>query len=103
MVLSHVVPVKVLVGVWIALMVLTAVTVGVRSLDLGELNLFIALAIATVKAALVIGFFMHLHYDNKFNAIVLFSALIALGLFLGLALMDSGQYQPEIKALMETK
>lgn len=102
-ILGHVVPVKLLVGVWITLMILTVITVAVRYVDLGELNLIMALAIATVKAALVVGFFMHLHWDNKFNSLVFLSSLLALALFLGFALMDSGEYQQDIRTLVETQ
>ena len=45
--LCHVMPVKILVGVWVALMVLTFVTVAATWVDLGSLNLWVAMAIAT--------------------------------------------------------
>jgi cytochrome c oxidase subunit 4 len=51
--------------VFLALMVGTAITVGVTYIDLGWLNLPLALAIATVKALLVIMFFMHLKDHPK--------------------------------------
>ena len=40
-------------------MVLTVVTVGAALIDLGSLNIVVAIAIAIVKATLVILFFMH--------------------------------------------
>jgi cytochrome c oxidase subunit 4 len=94
--LGHVVPIKVLVGVWIALVVLTWVTVAVTYRDWGGLNLWVAMAIATVKASLVAMYFMHLRYDNPFHAIILVSALLFVMLFIGLALMDTLQYQPDL-------
>ena len=51
--------------VWIALLVLTATTVAVSSVDLGAMNVVVALLIASVKAALVALFFMHLKYENR--------------------------------------
>ena len=51
--------------VFLALMVGTALTVGVTYVDLGWFNLPLALAIATVKALLVIMFFMHLKDHPK--------------------------------------
>ena len=48
---GHVVPLKVLVTVWAALVALTWLTVAITWFDLGTLNLWAALAIATVKAA----------------------------------------------------
>jgi cytochrome c oxidase subunit 4 len=51
--------------VFLALMVGTALTVGVTYVDLGWFNLPLALAIATIKALLVIMFFMHLKDHPK--------------------------------------
>ena len=94
--IGHVLPLKVLLGTWGALMVLTVLTVTVRSIDLGaSLNLMIAMLIATVKATLVCMFFMHLRYDNRFHSIVLMSAIVLGLLFVGFALMDSTQYQTD--------
>ena len=51
--------------VFLALMVGTAVTVAVTYIDLGLMNLTVAMAIAITKAMLVILFFMHLKYSPK--------------------------------------
>lgn len=48
-----------------ALMVLTAVTVAVAFVNLGPLNNVVALAVAGVKTALVVLFFMHVHYSSR--------------------------------------
>jgi cytochrome c oxidase subunit 4 len=94
--IGHALPLKVLFGTWGVLMVLTVLTVAVRSIDLGaNLNLTIAMLIATVKATLVCLFFMHLRYDNRFHSIVLMSAIVLGLLFVGFALMDSTQYQTD--------
>ena len=51
----HIVPVKALIGTFIALLSLTAVTVLVTFIDLGPaLNLALALLIAGIKASLVL-------------------------------------------------
>jgi cytochrome c oxidase subunit 4 len=94
---GHIVPVKVLLGVWFALLVLTGLTVAAASMDLGSLNIWVAMTIATVKATLVGLYFMHLRYDRPFNAIVLVCSLMFVMLFVGLALMDTVQYQPLIE------
>ena len=90
---GHVVSLKILLGVFGALTFLTVVTVGASYVDFGEMNLFIALAIAVVKASLVVLFFMHLFWDKPFNAIVFVGCLIFVGLFISLALLDAGQYR----------
>ena len=63
---GHVVPVRILVATGLALLVLTWVTVAVAGVDLGEANIYVALAIATLKAALVALFFMHLKHEGRF-------------------------------------
>ncbi len=93
---GHVVPFKVLATVWGALLVLTVATVAVAGVDLGTLNLEIALAIAILKASLVLLFFMHMRYDRPMNAIVFVSALLFFMLFVTLALLDTHAYAPEV-------
>ena len=95
--ISHVAPVKVLLGTWGTLMVLTIITVGATKLDLGaNYNLALAMAIAVVKATLVVLFFMHLRYDKLFHSIMIAGGILAAALFVGFALMDSNQYQSTI-------
>ena len=92
----HAVPWPLLVAVWAALAVLTYVTVKVTDFNFGALNLWIAMAIATVKGSLVVLYFMHLRWDRPFNAIVLIGALAFVTLFVSLALMDTLAYQPDL-------
>jgi cytochrome c oxidase subunit 4 len=95
--IAHVAPVKVLLGTWGALMVLTVVTVLATKVDFGSsLNLAIAMAIAVVKATLVILFFMHLAYDKLFHSVMVGGGLLAAGLFIAISLMDSDQYQQNL-------
>ncbi len=97
--LGHVVPVPVLLAVFATLIVLTAATVGATWVDLGSWNLAIAMGIATVKAALVALYFMHLRYDHPFHALIFVTGLVFLTLFLSLTLLDTLQYQPTLEAL----
>jgi cytochrome c oxidase subunit 4 len=60
------------------------------------MNLWLALGIATAKATLVLLYFMHLRYDAPVNAIVFVVALLFLALFVGLALLDTTTYQPDL-------
>jgi cytochrome c oxidase subunit 4 len=93
---GHVVSAQVLLRVWGALLVLTVVTVLVSLVNLGALNLPLALLIATVKAALVALYFMHLRYDRPVNALVLGAAVLFLAIFIGIALMDTIEYQGDL-------
>jgi cytochrome c oxidase subunit 4 len=92
----HIAPFRVLAGVWVTLLVLTWVTVSATGIDLGRFNLWLAMAIATVKASLVLLYFMHMRYDRPINAIVFVTALLFVMLFVGFALMDTLAYQPEL-------
>jgi cytochrome c oxidase subunit 4 len=90
---GHVVPFSLLRNVFLGLCAMTVITVVASEFDFGELNLLVAMAIAVVKASLVVLFFMHLLWDRPFNAIVFVGCLIFVGLFISLALLDTGQYQ----------
>ncbi len=58
--------VKLYIGIFIALLVGTVVTVLAAYVDLGhKMNIALALLIASVKAFLVAGFFMHLTSEKK--------------------------------------
>jgi cytochrome c oxidase subunit IV len=46
-------------------MILTIITVAVSRIDLGRLNVVVALAVAFTKASLVILYFMHVKYNNS--------------------------------------
>jgi cytochrome c oxidase subunit IV len=88
---SHAVPLWILAGVFASLAALTVLTVAASKFDFGEYNLVIALAIAVVKASLVVLFFMHLRWDKPFNAVVFLGCLFFVGLFIGLTLLDTVQ------------
>jgi cytochrome c oxidase subunit 4 len=92
--LAHVATIKVLCTTGGILLFLTIITVLATKVDFGaEINLGIAMAIAVVKATLVILFFMHLRYDRLFHSVVFVSAILAASLFVGFTLMDTNQYQ----------
>jgi len=86
--LGHVVPLWLLAAVFAGLLVLTCLTVTVSYVDLGNLNLYLALAIAAVKASLVVLFFMHLFWDRPFNAMIFIGCLLFVSLFIGISLTD---------------
>jgi cytochrome c oxidase subunit 4 len=93
---AHAVPLWMLAAVFGALIVLTVITVAVTYVDLGALNIWVALAIAAVKGVLVAEVFMHLRWDRPFNRILLVGAIAAVVLFIGISLLDSQTYQPEM-------
>jgi cytochrome c oxidase subunit IV len=96
LVLTHALPLKLLAGVFAALLFLTVVTVAVTRFELGPYNVWIALLIAGVKGALVAEVFMHLHWDRPFHRFLLLAAIAFVVLFIGIAQMDSHSYGPDL-------
>lgn len=90
-------PKRVLLTVYAILIFCTVLTVSVSKLDLGSANIWAALLIAVFKGGLVVMYFMHLRWDSPFNGLALIAALFFVALFIGLALLDSHSYQPQIK------
>src|SRR5437899_10148530 len=84
----RVVPVRVYLLVFVALLALTATTARVAFIDLGPLNDVAALGIAVLKAALVVLFFMHVRYGTRLTPLVLAASLFWLLILLGLSLCD---------------
>lgn len=84
----HVVPLSVYNRVFGSLVVLTVVTVAVSFVDFGTANTFIAMLIATVKALLVVMFFMGLRYEGQENNVTFFCTFVFLALFVGLSSAD---------------
>jgi cytochrome c oxidase subunit 4 len=74
----------------IALLILTAMTVGASYIHFGSgaANVVVALTIATIKATLVALFFMHLLHDKPVNGLIAAAGFIFLGLFLMFTLLD---------------
>lgn len=75
-------------AVFVGLVGFTLLTVAVASIHLGKANLAVAVIIASLKATLVCTFFMHLKDDNKFNSLILISAITFIGIFFALTLND---------------
>ncbi|MCA8981007.1 MAG: cytochrome C oxidase subunit IV family protein [Planctomycetes bacterium] len=95
---AHVMSPKVLLGIWGALIFLTALTVWSAQHDLGRIDLVVAMGIATIKASLVALYFMHLRYDKGFHGVVIIGALVFVFLFVSMVLLDRNQYQADIDA-----
>src|SRR5271170_6390677 len=77
------------IAIWIALLVGTGLTVGAAFVDLGPFNIVVALAIATVKATLVVLFFMHVKYTHeKLTGLVVVTAIFFLFILLALSMAD---------------
>ena len=71
-----------------ALLVGTALTIGASYLELGPWNPVIAIAIACVKATLVVLFFMHIKYSSKLMKLTVGAGLFTFLVLVGMSLSD---------------
>lgn len=86
---EHIVSSKMYYAIWIILLVLTVVTAGVATIDLGPFNTIVALVIASCKALIVVLFFMHVKYTSeKMTKVVIVAAVFWLLLLLALSMAD---------------
>lgn len=86
---AHIGSYRMYIAVFLALIFFTLLTVGIASIHLGAANLAVAVIVASIKAALVCTFFMHLKDDNKFNTLVLISAVLFIGVFFAYTTNDT--------------
>jgi cytochrome c oxidase subunit 4 len=84
----HVDSVKTYALVWIVLLIATVVTTEVSFIDLGSLNVVVALTIAVGKMLLVALFFMHVRHSTKLTKVVIVSGLVWLFILISLTLTD---------------
>lgn len=84
-------PLKMYFSVWAALLVGTFITYEAAYVELGVFNSAVALIIATVKALLVVLFFMHLKgASEKLLKLVVVSTVFFLIILLALSMADFG-------------
>jgi cytochrome c oxidase subunit 4 len=90
--------VRVYITVFVALMVLTIITVAISYLDLSvPLAVSVALFVAIVKGSLVAGYFMHLVSEKKLIYAVLVLTIVFFGVLLALPVIthSNGYWIPE--------
>ena len=79
---QHILPVRTYLMVFAALLALTALTVAASFLPVGALHVPIALAIAGLKATLVLLIFMHVWYSKRLILVVALSGLLWLAILI---------------------
>jgi len=84
----HIVPKSTYYLIFLALMVGTALTWWVATIDLGAMNNVIMLSIAVTKATLVVLFFMHVKYSSKLIWVVILGSVFWLFIMLALTMND---------------
>jgi cytochrome c oxidase subunit 4 len=85
---GHIGKLRTYVIIWILLLALTATTITVAGMHLGSFSTLAALAIASIKASLVLWFFMHLKYEKRFFKYLLLIPIATLTVIIGLTFLD---------------
>jgi cytochrome c oxidase subunit 4 len=86
---EHIVPVRVYLAIFMALLTGTALTVVAAFYDFPwQFNTVIALTIACVKATLVVLYFMHVRYSSRLVWVIVISALFWMGILFALTFSD---------------
>ena len=85
---DHILTYKKLLSVLSILFMLTVATILTSRFDLGWLNIWIALLIASVKSSLVLLYFMHLKYENKVFIGTFLMTIFFVAVFIGFMLLD---------------
>jgi len=85
---GHIVSDGVFILVWIALLILTGMTVGASVYYPGKVGVGVAMIVTPIKAALILMYFMHLKYEKKVFVIMFLAAMGIFGVFLGLTFID---------------
>jgi cytochrome c oxidase subunit IV len=84
----HVSPVWQFAAVFGALLFLTVLTFLVSFAGLGPASLPVAMIVAAVKASLVVGYFMHLKYEDRFYSFLMLCSVLFIGIFFTFTLFD---------------
>ena len=85
---EHIVKPGTYMAIIISLLILTGLTVYAAYVNLGKYNIVVALAIATLKAMLVVLFFMHAKYSPRRTQLVIIAGVFWLALLLFMTLSD---------------
>lgn len=82
------VPYRIYFGVWAGLLALTVVTVAVSYVDMKNVTVLTAMLIATVKATLVLLYFMHIRFERPLYLGMILATLITYAIYIGLTFSD---------------
>lgn len=85
----HVVPIALFSKVLVALLILTGITVWVAQINFGIFNIVVAMVIASIKASLVILFFMHGKYESKILWVYILLPFVLLAIMIGGVFIDN--------------
>lgn len=84
----HIVSPKIYIIIGATLLALTATTVAASYVEMGIFNPIVALAIAVIKAVLVVLFFMHVKYSPKLTKLTVGAGVFTFIVLIGMTLAD---------------
>jgi cytochrome c oxidase subunit 4 len=85
---KHLGSVRTYVVVWLSLLALTGTTITVAGMHIGRFSTLTALLIASIKAGLVLWFFMHLKYEKQLFKFMFLIPIATLTVMIGLTFFD---------------
>jgi cytochrome c oxidase subunit 4 len=86
---EHISSKKTYITIWAILICFTVITAAVSRVDLGQFSGVVALIIATIKAMLVVLFFMHVKYiSEKMTLVVIIAGVFWLLILMFLSMSD---------------
>ena len=85
---GHISSVRLYIAIFLTLMVLTAVTIAVAYVNLGQFNKVVALGIASFKATLVVLYFMHVKYASRLTKLIIVTGLFFLAILFSETMID---------------
>jgi cytochrome c oxidase subunit 4 len=85
---THIVSYKTYAYVWVSLLILLGITIAAAKVYFSKYSVLINLLIASIKAVLVLMFFMHLKYEGRFLKGLVFLSISVLTLIIALTFSD---------------
>jgi cytochrome c oxidase subunit 4 len=95
---SHTSPVWIYFAIFGVLLTLTGVTVSAAYMDLAGWAAPVAVGIASVKATLVVLYFMHVRYGSRLIALYAASGFLFLAILLGITLSEVAGRRAQLQA-----
>ena len=84
----HAIADSVFIRVWVALLILTGLTVGASVYYPGHVGVAVAMIVTPIKAYLILMYIMHLKYEKKVFVVMFLAAMGIFAVFLGLTFVD---------------
>lgn len=85
---KHIVGYKTYFIILLGLLLLTAISVLVTTIELGALTVFTAMLLASIKTTLVLIYFMHLKFDNALYKIMVVMVLVVFAAVMIITFLD---------------